>query len=201
MTDKEKDIAVANLILLMERNAEAAPNLELTPKNWLAEFGENGIVQTPIGEVKMGDNQYLKMGAKNRGAEFGMVKPTLANPDVIIEEKDSRENVEREYVLLFVKSFIISDRKITHFESVTVSKDGNEVVVSNHIVNKGALKNKLSQNPIIYASPANGSEMRLAKNQLSGLPDIVPTQTSNASDHKGNTFSSKSQGKSKKKFV
>jgi len=179
MTDKEIEIAVERLILLMERNAEAAPNLELTPKNWLAEFGENGIVQTPIGEVKMGDNQYLKMGAKNRGAEFGMVKPTLTNPDVIIEEQSRGGAVvnERETNLLFVKTFTdATSEKYTHFENVTVSKDKKEVVVSNHRIRRKQLLDKLQAGCVVYTATAlNASGQAFAEytpHSESGVPVV-----------------------------
>ena len=61
----------------MKANAEIAPQLELTPENWVAEFGAEGVVQTPIGEVKMGANQYQKMTQSSRRTKLGMVKPTL----------------------------------------------------------------------------------------------------------------------------
>ena len=54
LTDEQASV----LIEAMKTNAEVAPKLELTPENWVAEFGENGIVSTPIGEVKMSANQY-----------------------------------------------------------------------------------------------------------------------------------------------
>jgi hypothetical protein len=42
-----------NLISAMQANAEDAPVWELTPENWYAEFGESGMVGTPIGDVKL----------------------------------------------------------------------------------------------------------------------------------------------------
>lgn len=65
---------------LMERmEAEAAeiPLIELNPANWVKEFGEKGIVSTPIGEVKMGENQIAKLFEKGRSNQFGMIRPTL----------------------------------------------------------------------------------------------------------------------------
>ncbi len=41
--------------------------------NWIAEFGEDGVVETPVGNVVMGENQYMKMKKNVRSAQFGMV--------------------------------------------------------------------------------------------------------------------------------
>jgi hypothetical protein len=166
---------VAQLIAAMEQAATDAPVLELTPENWEAEFGKNGIVQTPIGEVKMGENQYAKMQIKGRAAEFGMVKPTLVNPDIAIEKYSPEENAERETKLLFIKTFIDNGGKYIHFESVTVQKDDLEVAVSNHIADKKAIAKELINGAIAYDKFANKSERYLPENP-EGLPDIIPTQ-------------------------
>ncbi|MDR0542132.1 MAG: hypothetical protein LBH19_07945, partial [Dysgonamonadaceae bacterium] len=122
------------LIAQMEANAETAPVLELTPENWYAEFGEDGMVETPVGQVKMGENQLAKLILNKRTDQFGMIKPTLTNPDVVVEVKDDAENVDRNSKYLFIKTFTDkSGEKYTHFESVTVNKEGKEVVVSNHM--------------------------------------------------------------------
>ncbi len=55
----------------MEEHAEVAPEMELTIENWNAEFGKDGIVQTPIGEVKMGENQFAKMMRQGRNTLLG----------------------------------------------------------------------------------------------------------------------------------
>ena len=70
----------------MKLLAESANDLELTPEAWETEFGESGEVETPIGSVKMGENQYFKLLKKKRTGYFGMIKPTLTNPDVVLEE-------------------------------------------------------------------------------------------------------------------
>ncbi|MDR2917856.1 MAG: hypothetical protein LBV72_00615 [Tannerella sp.] len=144
------------LMRQMEENAEPAPVLELTPENWYAEFGEDGMVSTPIGEVKMGENQYLKLQTRDRGAQFGMIKPTLENPDVVLEEESrNTSDADRGTNLLFIKTFDGGDgKKYTHFESVTVSRDKKEVVVSNHIIRSKQLLDKLKAGRVVYNSTA-----------------------------------------------
>jgi hypothetical protein len=170
------ELSAAQLIAAMEQVAVGAPALELTPENWLAEFGESGMVQTPIGKVKMGENQYSKMEEKGRQAEFRMVKPTLADPYIVIEKYSPEENAGRKTKLLFIKTFTDNTgEKYIHFESVTVLKGFLEVVVSNHIADKKAIAKELINGAIAYNKFANKSEKYLPENHK-GLPDIVPAQ-------------------------
>ena len=118
----------------MQQTAPIAPELELTPENWLAEFGENGMVDTPIGRVKMGDNQFEKMRRIGRSSKLGMVKPTLTDPDVVIRDasRAAQGQTERPSSYVFVKAFTgANGERIYHFTSATVSRNGQEVVISN----------------------------------------------------------------------
>lgn len=208
LTDEE----AGQVIGQMEAAAEPAPELELTPENWMAQFGEEGKVQTPIGEVKMGENQLAKLFLKGRSAQFGMVKPTLETPDCVIEiptqSKDG--NTERPSSLLFVKAFIGKDgQKHYFFTSVTVQKDDMEVSVSNHLETRKRIADFLKKGKLLYrvyggaqteqrpadvsvtASPADmqgferslsGFEGHLTEPRMEG-PDLVPTpRTSNDKD-------------------
>ena len=132
----------SDIIRAMQANAEIAREVELTPENWRAEFGDDGIVKTPIGEVKMGDNQFLKLAQMGRNGKLGMVKPTLENPDVVVEDFRPAENAERDSSYVFVKAFTKADgSRYYYFTSVTVLKEGKEVVISNQ--EKGV--NKISR--------------------------------------------------------
>lgn len=143
LTSDEADALLAQ----MENSAEVAPEIELTPDNWLSQFGEDGLVDTPIGKVKMGENQYFKLARQGRNGKLGLIKPTLESPSVII--KDSRRNdnnEEREYSYVFVKTFIRKDgERYYYFASVTIQKDGREVIISNQEKNKNRIS-KLLQN-------------------------------------------------------
>lgn len=52
------------LVSEIEKRAESVRELPLTPENWTAEFGEDSKVKTPLGEVKMGENQIEKLFEK-----------------------------------------------------------------------------------------------------------------------------------------
>lgn len=164
-----------NLIAEMENRAEPAPELELTPENWTAEFGEDGMVDTPIGKVKMGENQYQKLVRNKRENYFGMIKPTLESPDMVLEEADPKEGAERDTKLIFVKTFTKPDgSRIVHFENVTIQKDNLEVSISSHELQKSALQKKMQQDNLLHLKGLFSSEGRLAEPQIEGS-DLVPT--------------------------
>ena len=142
-----------NVIAQMESSAEVAPELELTPDNWAAEFGEDGIVSTPIGDVKMGENQVAKLFEKGRSKEFGMIKPTLTNPDVIIEvpSHSADGNEERSSSYLFIKTFLGKNgEKVYYFKSVTIKKDGLEISISSHYDRAKRVKDALMKGKLLY---------------------------------------------------
>lgn len=197
LTDKE----ATELIERMEATAEIAPTIELTPENWIAHFGEDGTVETPIGIVKMGANQLLKLYSTKRTGYFGMIHPTLNIPDVILEEADPKEGSERDSKYLFVKTFVKSDgSRIVHFESVTVKKDGMEVSISSHEIKDKSLKNKMQNDIVLHLDEklSPSSELRLteAPSESEG-PDLVPTSDNViSSDRKVNTLSADKQAES-----
>jgi site-specific DNA-cytosine methylase len=142
-----------NVIAQMESSAEVAPELELTPDNWVVEFGEDGIVSTPIGDVKMGENQVAKLFEKGRSKEFGMIKPTLTDPDVIIEvpSHSADGNEERSSSYLFIKTFLGKNgEKVYYFKSVTIKKDGLEISISSHYDRAKRVKETLMKGKLLY---------------------------------------------------
>lgn len=189
------------LIERMKAVAEVAPSIELTPENWIAQFGEDGTVETPIGIVKMGANQLLKLYSTKRTGYFGMIHPTLSTPDVILEEADPKEGSERDSKYLFVKTFVKSDgSRIVHFESVTVKKDGMEVSISSHEIRDKSLKNKMQNDIVLHLDEklSPSSELRLteAPSESEG-PDLVPTSDNViSSNRKDNALSAVKQADS-----
>lgn len=142
------------LIAQMEERADVAPDVELTIENWDAQFGEDGRVNTPIGDVKMGENQFTKLMRQGREGKLGMVKPTLETPDVIIEDASEAKDgdvAERKSSYVFVKAFKKADgSRYYYFTSVTVSKDGKEVVISNQEKRKNAIANLLTNGKLVW---------------------------------------------------
>ncbi len=198
-----------SLVSEMENRAEPARELELTPENWTAEFGEDGKVATPLGEVKMGENQYFKLAKEGRNGKLGLIKPTLEDPDVIIEDASQAKEgqvTERHSSYLFVKSFTGKDgNRVYYFTSVTVSRDGKEVVVSNQERRAKRIATVMESGKILYlkgnqsASVAqnekpvslgdsNSSTTTGSQGALHGInsPDLHGKDTNNSSNGNGN---------------
>lgn len=154
-TDVTSDEQIEQFIANAQSQAIPAPQIELNGQNWEREFGSQGVVQTPIGDVKVGDNQYLKLIRNKRESQFGMIRPTLSEPDFIIQETSfaSDEQTERDSSLLFVKSFVDKQGKKQYlFTSVTVQKDGLEISVSNHIKRESQIKKAIKEGKLLYVS-------------------------------------------------
>ena len=181
----------SNLTVEMESRAEKPRDLQLTPDTWYAEFGENGKVTTPIGEVKMGENQVSKLFEKGRSKEFGMIKPTLENPDVIIEvpsnASDGKE--ERASSYLFVKTFLGKNgEKVYYFKSVTVKKDGMEISISSHYDRAKRVKEALEKGKLLYLK-GGGAQTEQNQPSVSGATseeDNAGSSTGKDTDNSSN---------------
>lgn len=198
LTSEEVD----TIISAMESNAVPAPEIELTPENWVAEFGENGIVATPIGDVKMGENQYFKLAQKGRESKLGMIKPTLQSPDFIVEEKSSAKDgqvAERNSSYVFVKAFTNADGTRTYkFTSVTIRKDGREVVISNQEKETPRIKRLLREGMLTYISEATLPSEPTHSTQ--GDQQTIPSGAT-LSDSKGTTSTPQNQDVEQKNIV
>lgn len=183
-TRKLQEAQAENIIRAMQESAEVAREMELTSENWRAEFGEDGVVKTPIGEVKMGDNQYVKLLERKREGYFGMIKPTLTNPDIVLEEYDPAPNAERDSKYLFVKTFVKNDgTRYVHFESVTVKKGSKEVSISSHEITPEGLQKKMHNDNVVHLKDLFlDSGVRLTEPSPSKGPDLVPTPNSSESE-------------------
>lgn len=182
------------LVSMMEENAAPVRELELTRENWDAEFGADGVVQTPLGEVKMGEHQYEKLEQQGRRGKLGMVKPTLESPDVVIEDKSRAkegEETERGSSYVFVKAFTKEDgERMYYFTSVTVSRDGKEVVVSNQEKRKTGIASLSQKGKVVWMRSDNASTLsdeeqgfynsQAEKSELATRGTVNPQTTSSA---------------------
>ena len=182
-----RDEAVS-LVNKMEDDAEIAPEIELTISNWDTLFGEEGIVKTPLGEVKMGENQFAKLMRQGRESKLGMIKPTLENPDVIIEASSEVKEgsiTERGSSYIFVKAFRKSDGlRYYYFTSVTVSKEGKEVVVSSQEKSRNRLLRLLTDEEIIWRTPKDATT---SSAERQGLDYVQPLDAETATKGSGLT--------------
>ena len=158
------------LVSEMEAAAGRAPEKELTPAAWRVEFGDDGTVETPLGRVKLGENQISKLFSKGREKSFGMIRPTLETPQIIIEEPSSSADGEEERgsSYLFVRAFTLKNgEKVYFFKSVTIKKDGLEVSVSNHLDRAKRIKESLKRGKLLYRN-IGGAQTEQLRPTVSG---------------------------------
>ncbi len=173
------------IIASMKAKAQIVPFIEITENNWRKN------ITTPLGVVKMGENQKEKLFAKGREFQYGMLLETLGSPDIILEEADKQDNIfhERPSSYLFIKTFQKEDgSKYVHFESVTVSQEGMEVSISSHIIRENQLRNKMKSDRLLYKATA------LDDSANSSAEQPINQGGSLSSDGKGNTLPTYKQG-------
>ena len=153
----------------MADNAEQERILEHTEENWQKEFGKDSRVTTPIGSIKLGENQYKKAGRNDRIKRFGLLKPTLERPDVILEKSAPKERAERQTKYLFIKSFKKADgNKILNYESITVKQGEEEVAISAHQIDPSKVVKELTESKVLW-NRFRGDSNSLGENQGSAL--------------------------------
>lgn len=153
----------------MADNAEQERILEHTEENWQKEFGKDGRVTTPIGRIKLGENQYKKAGRNDRIKRFGLLKPTLERPDVILEKSAPKEGAERQTKYLFIKSFKKADgNEILNYESITVKQGEEEVAISAHQIDPSKVVKELTESKLLW-NRFRGDSNSLGENQGSAL--------------------------------
>ena len=118
------------------------PQIEYSRENYDKLF-PRGNIKTPIGHVKLGENQYEKLKAKSREDLLGVVAETLKNPLVIINENGSH---------IYAKSFVESG-KTKSYQSVVIKIDGKDISISTHQRDTNNILNKIKKaEDVIYTN-------------------------------------------------
>lgn len=155
---REDNSSPVSFLKQMQDNAETLVPRQLTKEIWDNEI-KGKVFSTPIGVVKLGENQYEKNIKKGRELEFGMLIPTIERPDAIFEEDAPEAGAERQTKYVFVKSFVENGVKKINYASVSVRKDGMEVVASSHYLRDKQMLNKIEKERMLWNRFASGSEL------------------------------------------
>jgi hypothetical protein len=158
--DNDNNEVVTRITTKLETLAVPMDARDFSLKEYREVFPQ-GTVKTPIGEVKIGKNQFEKMGEKDNGKRKGLIgamRQTLAEPIVIMqEEKDGRK------AFLFIKSFKNAEnpRKPDFILSVVVTIEDTKVAISTYKRKHREVRNKIKAGVIAYekdygASQTNG---------------------------------------------
>ena len=119
---------------LLRENAVVFPEVEFSKKNY-KKYLETPI-STPMGKVKLGENQFEKLKSKNRQNLILAIHDTLEKPCFIAEEKSG--------TTLYVKSFI-QNNKQKNLMSVVIKRDGLNISISTHEERESQILSKIKK--------------------------------------------------------
>jgi len=139
------EMATPEIERLLKIDAEEYIDAPNPKEKWDGDF-PTSIVNTPIGEYKMGENQFEKLVLNKRLGQVGLIKPTLENPTYIV--KDGRDGTL--FIKAFYKTGIDGNKKFKGFVAVSYGIDGVDVVVSNHIKGLGKISDIVNVGDVIY---------------------------------------------------
>jgi len=132
-------------------------------------FFPEGTAQTPIKTVKMGTDQFAKLGHKDKGKRksyIGAAYQTLTDPVVIIKEGNDD---------VYIKSFV-NEKGISTFISVEKDKDDDRVIITNYFRRKKEVLKKIKwADSIAYLKDNRGSPAYMDKE---GVPHAESSHTS-----------------------
>jgi hypothetical protein len=139
-------------------------------------FFPQGEVKTPIKTVKMGSDQFAKLGRRdsgNRKSYIGAAYQTLTDPVAVIKEGNAD---------VYIKSFIEKDGMAT-FLSVEKDQPDGRFVVTNYQRHKKEVINKIKRaDSIVYVKDNRGNPARMDKE---GVPHAKSSHTFTLSPDSG----------------
>jgi hypothetical protein len=129
---------------------------EFTNEEYNKVFSRVTVV-TPIGEVKIGRNQFTKLAEKDGGSRRGLIgamRQTLSDPVVIIREREEDRMAE-----VFIKSFTMGEGKEEGIiVSVVVNIQEAKIVISTYKRKRREVIKKIKKaDGIVYIKDNGGS--------------------------------------------
>jgi len=151
---RDKDIQLQRAIALsLDKNVSPLVEVKLNRENWNKLF-PTGSVETPVGTVKLGENQFDKLQKSDRNNLLGAMYETLSNPAIVLE-KETLDEKSGEFrpVNVYGKSFVHEDTNHKRaVESVIIFKDGENISIGTHNKNiKDFVKQIKTADQIIFA--------------------------------------------------
>ena len=159
---KANDERVTRITAKLETWAVPMDVREFSRKKYREIFPQ-GTVKTPIGEVRIGKNQFEKMAEKDNGKRrtlIGAMWQTLTDPITIIQEEKNGQKA-----CVFIKSFKNTEDslKTDFIMSVVVSIENAKVVISTYKRKRREVLSKIKKAGVIAyekgygASQTNGN--------------------------------------------
>ncbi len=120
-----KDAGADDIDQFLDKNISEFRELDYTKENWDKEFGSKLIVETPLGNVKIGNNQFIKLGERDGGSRrkfIGLIKETLTDPVYVV-------NNPLEDATYFLRRFRVKE-KGKNFLCVSIKRDNMDIIIS-----------------------------------------------------------------------
>jgi len=112
----------------------------------------NNRVKTPVGEVKLGENQYAKLEANKRQKYLAGMHQTLTDPISITMQEDERGKTQ-----VFAKSFRHNSKGKDGLISAVVNINGQPVSISTHPKKLSKVTEKIKKTAdLVYEKPDSG---------------------------------------------
>lgn len=124
------------LIKALEETAIPLTEVIYSRDNYNKIFGK-GIIQSPVEEIKMGANQFIRLCPPDRNNLIAAVYETLTAPSLVLEKETYDEKTESfKPIHVYGKSFITpTNNHKRAVESIIIFKEDENIAVSLH--NKG----------------------------------------------------------------
>lgn len=134
----------------LAQNAEPLVEVDFSKANYDMLF-PRAIVQTPLETVKLGENQFEKLDAKDRKRFLLATFQTLATPDLVIDEEREGKHSHN-----YIKSFVF-DEKTKTIQDVVVNINGENVSITAHPRDINNIVNKIKMpDQLVYAAAKVG---------------------------------------------
>ena len=150
-------LTLENILVKLKSLAVPMDEREFTREEYNQVF-PRGTVVTPIGEVKIGKNQFSKLADKdggNRQGLIGAMHQTLSDPVVIIREREEDRLAD-----VFIKSFIAGEnKKESLIVSVVVDIKGDKIAISTYKRKRREVSGKIKKADGIVFIKENGGSL------------------------------------------
>lgn len=134
----------------LAQNAEPLVEVDFSKANYDRLF-PRAIVQTPVETVKLGENQFEKLDARDRKRFLLATFQTLATPDLVIDEEREGKHSHN-----YIKSFVF-DEKTKTIQDVVVNINGENVSITAHPRDINNIVNKIKMpDQLVYAAAKVG---------------------------------------------
>lgn len=117
----------------LEKTAVPLAEVVYSRENYRQIF-RDGIIQSPVETIKMGQNQFMRLCPPDRNNLMGAIYETITKPAIVLEKETFDEKSQGfKPVHVYGKSFINEKNNHTHsVESIIIFRDGENIAASLH---------------------------------------------------------------------